>query len=260
MTYERTYPEERTEMEIGAIDRTKPEKLYYQLLQILKEQIEKGQWKIGSQIPTEERLCGQYNVSKATVRLAIEELVLLGYLKKLQGKGTFIRRRCSGRSIPVLTNIGGDSLCLDGSCVVRPIESSVILPDAEIRELLDISEEEYCHFHSRLIISKGVAVSVERLYLPYGLASGPVEEKRSGTLFELIEEKCGWRIQKIHEDIEVAGINGEDAGLMSLAEGTAALRVRHLCFAKGELPIGYAESIFRADDYSRRLEFERLKL
>jgi len=71
---------------LTAIDRTIPQKLYFQLLEILQGHIETGGWKVGSQIPTEDQLCSQYNVSKATVRLAVAELVSLGYLKKFQAK------------------------------------------------------------------------------------------------------------------------------------------------------------------------------
>ena len=54
-------------MHVNSIDRTNPQKLYFQLLEILKGQIEQDTWKVGSQIPTEDQLCGRYNVSKATV-------------------------------------------------------------------------------------------------------------------------------------------------------------------------------------------------
>src|SRR3989337_3229944 len=72
------------------VDRESQQKLYVQMYSIIREKIEKNEWPIGTQIPTEDDLCKSYNVSKATVRMAISELVRNGYLKKQQGKGTFV--------------------------------------------------------------------------------------------------------------------------------------------------------------------------
>ncbi|MBI5408047.1 MAG: GntR family transcriptional regulator, partial [Nitrospirae bacterium] len=75
------------------INRHNPQKLYVQLYEILRKKIEDGDWAVGTQIPTEEELCKTYEVSKATVRLAILELVRQGYLTRQQGKGTFVCKR-----------------------------------------------------------------------------------------------------------------------------------------------------------------------
>ncbi|MEW6739266.1 MAG: GntR family transcriptional regulator, partial [Nitrospirota bacterium] len=72
------------------VDRFTQEKLYIQLMRIFLELINSGNWQLGQQIPTEEDLCKKYNVSKITIRQAINNLVSDGYLIKIQGKGTFV--------------------------------------------------------------------------------------------------------------------------------------------------------------------------
>ena len=64
--------------------------LYYQLKEIIKQQIEEKIFPIGSAIPTEQELQEKYKVSRSTVRQAISELVNEGYLIKKQGRGTFV--------------------------------------------------------------------------------------------------------------------------------------------------------------------------
>jgi DNA-binding GntR family transcriptional regulator len=44
----------------------------------------------GEQIPTEPQLCTEYNVSRVTVRRAVDELISSGLLERVQGKGTFV--------------------------------------------------------------------------------------------------------------------------------------------------------------------------
>ena len=53
----------------AAIDRNIPQKLYFQLLEIMQGHIETGDWQVGSQVPTEDQLCRQYNVSLSLIHI-----------------------------------------------------------------------------------------------------------------------------------------------------------------------------------------------
>ena len=64
--------------------------LYIQLRDMIKGQIESGILKPGDKVPSETALQKSFNVSRVTVRKAIEELVRNNYLIKLQGKGTYV--------------------------------------------------------------------------------------------------------------------------------------------------------------------------
>ncbi|MDN4075981.1 GntR family transcriptional regulator [Fictibacillus terranigra] len=64
--------------------------LYIQIKSELKGKIEKGEWKTGDKIPSEMELCKLYNVSRITVREAINELVWEEYLVRHRAKGTFV--------------------------------------------------------------------------------------------------------------------------------------------------------------------------
>ena len=68
----------------------KNQPLYIQLKNTIKEAIVSGNLKSGDKIPSEVMLQKTYNVSRVTVRKAVEELVQENYLIKLQGKGTYV--------------------------------------------------------------------------------------------------------------------------------------------------------------------------
>lgn len=70
------------------IDKETPIPLYYQLKEILRDHISSRE--PGELIPTEKELCDQFDISRPTVRQAINELVNEGYLHRSKGKGTFI--------------------------------------------------------------------------------------------------------------------------------------------------------------------------
>ena len=67
------------------IDKSIPVPLYYQLKEILLEYI-KNPNNCGC-LPTEIEICKHYDISRPTVRQAINELVTDGYLERVKGKG-----------------------------------------------------------------------------------------------------------------------------------------------------------------------------
>lgn len=64
--------------------------LYLQVKKQIMDQIQKGDIKIGSKMPTERELASNLNVSRNTVSSAYKELEQQGIIKSYQGKGTFV--------------------------------------------------------------------------------------------------------------------------------------------------------------------------
>lgn len=72
------------------IDKNIPLPLYYQLKQIIINLIDDGVYKEDETIPTEHEFIDKYQLSRTTVRQALNELVTEGYLYKRKGVGTFV--------------------------------------------------------------------------------------------------------------------------------------------------------------------------
>ena len=77
---------------MNEINRDIPIPLYYQIAQLIRQQILSGALKPGEQIPTEKELQERFDVSRSTVRNAIGELVYDGLLERRSTKGTFVAR------------------------------------------------------------------------------------------------------------------------------------------------------------------------
>ena len=71
------------------MDRESPP-LYLQIKALIKKKIDDGEWNPGEKIPSELELCETYEVSRTTVREAINELVWEEYLTRQRAKGTFV--------------------------------------------------------------------------------------------------------------------------------------------------------------------------
>ena len=66
--------------------------LYSQLKQLILEKIENDEYQENSKIPSEQEFCEIYDISRPTVRQAINELTSSGAIYKLKGKGTFVSK------------------------------------------------------------------------------------------------------------------------------------------------------------------------
>ncbi|MBM3713180.1 MAG: GntR family transcriptional regulator [Actinobacteria bacterium] len=66
---------------------------YHQLYENIAKSIENNQFAEGEKLAGEFELCENYGVSRITVRQALKELELTGYIVRERGRGTFIRKK-----------------------------------------------------------------------------------------------------------------------------------------------------------------------
>jgi GntR family transcriptional regulator len=76
----------------AAIDRVSPVPFYFQLAELLETEIASGRWEPGARLPSEPDLCGQYGLSRTTVRQALARLEQRGLIERFKGRGSFVRR------------------------------------------------------------------------------------------------------------------------------------------------------------------------
>jgi GntR family transcriptional regulator len=74
----------------AGLDRRSSVPLYYQLQELLHQQIASGRFKVGDALPSEGKLCRLFGVSRIVVRQALQVLVDDGEVVRMQGKGTFV--------------------------------------------------------------------------------------------------------------------------------------------------------------------------
>lgn len=74
------------------IDRNSPIPAYYQIALDIRNQILQQELQVGDRLPPETTLVGIYQVSRVTIRQALEELIKDGFLERRRGIGTFIKK------------------------------------------------------------------------------------------------------------------------------------------------------------------------
>jgi DNA-binding GntR family transcriptional regulator len=93
---------------------------YRKLYEILRKHIVDGIYKEGDLLPSENELCSIYNITRPTVRHALDALVTDGYIKKQQGKGSIVYALPKGIGI---LSIAGTTSALGG----KNLETRIIV-------------------------------------------------------------------------------------------------------------------------------------
>ncbi|MFC1436570.1 GntR family transcriptional regulator [Streptacidiphilus sp. N1-3] len=124
----------------------KADALYVQVANEMRASILSGAWAPGSQIPREEQLAAEYDVSRPTVRQAVASLRTEGLLDVFQGKGSFVRDRQAQGNVTMDQDITrSGTRYTTGATAWTAMEAPVTVQlriDAQAAVLLEITEGE----------------------------------------------------------------------------------------------------------------------
>lgn len=125
---------------MSVIDRNVPIPAYYQLKQLIKGQIERGDLQPGDRLPTEVELCERYDLSRTPVRQALQELAYEGLLTRTPGRGTFVTQSSQAESLSPTTSL------------------RVVISDERWREPLDRATKLWNRDHSDSPLSLNITL------------------------------------------------------------------------------------------------------
>ncbi|MFC3884688.1 GntR family transcriptional regulator [Bacillus songklensis] len=70
--------------------------LYKQIQKYIADNIQQKRWAVNSKIPSENELAEQFNVSRITIKKALDDLVEERIIYRIQGKGSFVASNMEG--------------------------------------------------------------------------------------------------------------------------------------------------------------------
>src|SRR5258705_2949640 len=103
-----------------------PTPLYALLEAQIAADITKGDFPVGSQLPTEDELIKRFGVSRTTVRKAIQNLARRGLVEIRRGTGTFVTLPRITQELTELTGFVEDMEALGHSPTARLIDRKIV--------------------------------------------------------------------------------------------------------------------------------------
>lgn len=233
------------------LERSNPLPLYYQLKEVLRQQIRSGHLEPHSAIPSEPELVASYHVSRATVRQALNELVHEGLLYRQHGKGTFVCEPRIQQTLSELVSLS-EELKRRGK---RPggllIVSELTRGSGTVRDHLKLADEEQALRLERVRTADGAPCAYEIDYLPYPRASGVYQrakEVAEGSLYQLMISE-GLSPYLAEQTIK-CGVAGErEAELLQIPANEAGMRYTCITYDSTGQPVEYSESFFANDRF-----------
>jgi GntR family transcriptional regulator len=230
--------------------------LYRQIEEALLAQIAAGQLRQGEMIPPERELCERYGVSRITVRRAIGELETRGYLRRHQGKGTFVSRSRIHREMGRLISFSEEMKAQGHTPGSRLLNLQHRPADKSIAQLLHVSEGHPIWIVERLRLADDeiVSLSVSYLNLPVHVYLTPLELNSEISLWSLLEKK-GILIAEADTAVRAIVADARYAELLEVEEGDPLL-VRegvNYSLSPEPVPVEAFEVVSRADRYQYSL-------
>lgn len=187
----------------------------------------------GEQLPSELELCKQYNVSRITLRHAIDNLKHEGLLVREQGRGTF---RAEHITPSMQRDLISDQISgfyqqyfhEDSQTRVQVLMNEVIQDDSVVTQLgLDSNAELICL--KRLRYVDDVASHYSVMYLPAARFPKILTQNfENQTLMLFLGEAYGVKLCENEVTVRVERICSSVSDLLKLEEGTAILAVESL--------------------------------
>jgi GntR family transcriptional regulator len=235
------------------LDRLSLTPLYLQLAQHLRELIRSGDLHPGMQLPTERVLAQDFQVSRNTVRLAIDQLANGGLIERIQGRGTFVTTPKLKLGLMRLTSFTEDmsERQLDPSS--KLLHRSIERPPPEIAAEMKLGPHESMLLIERLRYADGIPMALNVSYFSLQLCSGLLhEDLEKNSIYSLLENKFGLRMARAEQCVRAIMASDDEAELLAVQPGSPLLVIEGVVFLEDERRVEYLRSFYRADRY----EFE----
>ena len=235
-----------------------PVPLYHQLKEILRHDIEQGIYQTGERLPSEPELIRQYEVSRITVRQALDELEAEGLVIRRHGKGTYVAEKRIEQELVYLTDFvedmqraGQNPLSRIVACIREParpiIAKALRLPNNT--EVVRIDRV-------RLADHRPIAFDTTWLPLRFGeLLMGT--DLSQETIYHILEARYGIPVVSGTFNITAATATAQKAALLDTPPGAALLVIQRISYTTNDEPVYLQERYYRPDRVQYRVSLQR---
>lgn len=226
---------------------------YFIVKKAIVENIDNDLYHSNEAIPSEKKLMELYNVSRITIRKAIDELVTEGYLYKIQGKGTYVKADEGSNNLFSITSSTEDVQKMGMIPSKKTKISRIEFASPKRAKALEISTNDQVEVIGRISYADLEPLNYTIAFLPEKIFPGLTEyDLEHESLYKLINDQYGVRITKARRTIEAVLAKDEIAKYLELEEGMPIILFR--CVTYGivngkETPIEYFKCYYRTDKY-----------
>jgi GntR family transcriptional regulator len=222
--------------------------LYLRLKKTIEEAVKSGALGPGDALPSERDIATRADVSRVTVRKAVQDLVRGGVLIQRHGSGTFVAPRVERveQSLSRLTSFTEDMARRGLTVRSEWLDRGVFAPSPVEMMVLGLSSRELVARISRLRIANDTPLAIERASISATVLPEPASVGAS--LYTALE-KTGHRPVRAVQRISAVSLAEADAELLGVPAGSASLNIERVSYLASGKVIEFTRSVYRGDTY-----------
>ncbi|MEH6726928.1 MAG: GntR family transcriptional regulator [Hyphomicrobiales bacterium] len=232
--------------------------LYYRVYEILRKEIERGDFPENTPLPGEQEIAARFEVSRVTIRRTMLLLEEADLITRFRGRGTFANPAAIKPADS--TNYSGFDQNIkdfEESTKVELINSrTTVLPSwatGIIGDIGPVLEIEYTRRESQQPFSH------IRVYVPEPEASKlKIEELGNRTVTTALED-AGTTIIHMDQRLTAIAADQAQAKILGLSEGHPLIRVRRVLFDADDRAVQIVEATYNPEFFEYRVELSREK-
>lgn len=232
----------------GALQGARGGPLYLQLKRFIEDAIRSELVRAGDALPSERDIAARLDVSRVTVRKAVQQLVREGVLVQRHGSGTYVAPQPHRveQSLSHLTSFTEDMARRGMAVHSTWLDRGIYQPTPEETAILGLSATDSVARISRLRISGDTPLAIERASLSARLLPDP---QAVGTSLYSHLDGSGNRPVRAIQRIRAVSLGDEDAALLEVAAGVASLHIERTSYLASGKVVEFTRSIYRGDTY-----------
>lgn len=222
--------------------------LYLRLKRTIEDAVHRGVIGPGDALPSERDIAAKADISRVTVRKAVQDLVKGGILVQRHGSGTFVAPRVARveQSLSLLTSFTEDMARRGMAVRSEWLDRGIYAPSPEEMMVLGLSANDMVARVSRLRIADDTPLAIERASLSSHVLPEPAA---IGASLYAALEKTGNRPVRAVQRISAANLGEADAQLLDVPAGSASLNIERISYLATGKVIEFTRSVYRGDTY-----------
>lgn len=227
---------------------------------LLRDEVSNGIYGPGAALPGEQRLAERYDVSRVTIRRALEALERDGLIQRRAGSGTVVRRqdRAGGQIAADFATLMPQLVAMGRDTTARLLSFSYGRAPEAVAQAMALPEGARVQTAVRVRLIDGVPFSHLTTYVPEGIAANYTEADLATTpLFRLLE-RSGVEVSAAQQSVSATLAAPDVAEALGVAVGSALLSIRRVVRDAAGQGVEYLSALYHPDLFRLEMTLDRV--
>jgi GntR family transcriptional regulator len=210
--------------------------------------IKSGEYKPNTKLPTEAEFCKKYGVSRTTVRTALQQLSLEGYVYRKQGRGTFVSQNKIKQFLTSTVENFSEQLTMQGKYPsIKVLSLEVIQASSFLASVFEINQEDPVNKLERIRYANDEPLQYEVAFLPWRKTPGLNKQACEKSLYKVLESQFQLKIKKTVEHLELFIADKQISEKLNISIGSPCFSLETYTYLEDGSAIEYSKTIYRGD-------------